>query len=87
MKTPIKTAAVAVAAVGISNAVTPVSLHVDQTAERTAGTAQASQPFGLSLEDLRVGLTGKVRADVGSADLPVRVADDTGCRVNRDCKK
>lgn len=79
MKALIRTAAVAVAAAGLSN-VTPASAHVNQTAERAPGAQLATAPFGLSFEDLRVGPTGKVSAEVGSTELPVRVADNPSCK-------
>jgi hypothetical protein len=73
MKSLIRTAAVAVAAVGISN-ITPTSLHVGQITEDTAGASQGRASYGLSFEDLRVGPTGKVPVEVGK--LPVRVVQN-----------
>jgi hypothetical protein len=84
MKAIISTAAVAIAAVGLSN-IPPATAHLDQTAERATGGRLASTPFGLSFEDLRVGLTGKASAEVGSTELPVRVAQNAGCRTNSNC--
>lgn len=86
MKTLIRTAAVAVAAAGFPSVVSPVSAHVSQTAEGAEGGRLASAPFGLSLEDLRVGLSGKVSSEVGSTEVPVRIATDIKCRTNSNCK-
>jgi hypothetical protein len=90
MKSLMKRAAVALAAAvaGISNATAGVSntelspsLQPDQSAKGVAGVLpQGSGGTGLSLEDLRVGPTGKVPADIGSVGVPVRVAEDSKCK-------
>lgn len=89
MKSLIKRAAVALAAAvagianataGVSNTEHPPSLHPDQSTKGVAGLPQGRGATGLSLEDLRVGPTGKVPAEVGSVGVPVRVAEDTKCK-------
>ena len=60
---------------------------MNQTAACSPEFQLASAPFGRSFEDLRVGLTGKVSAEVGYLELPVRVADDAKCAINNNCGK
>lgn len=78
MKGLIKAAALVVTAAGLSG-VSPVSANISPT-EDVKGARLASTSFGLSFEDLRVGLTGKVSAEVGFK-LPVRVATDGRCAI------
>jgi hypothetical protein len=79
MKGLIKTAALVVATAGLSGG-SPASANISPT-EDVKGARLASAPFGLSFEDLRVGLIGKVSAEVGSCKLPVRVATDGRCAI------
>ncbi len=75
MKGLVRTAAVAIAAAGISSALAAP----DPTAEDTARVTRISGETGLSFEDLRVGPMGKVLVAIGSTEVPVRVAGDTPC--------
>jgi len=79
----VKSAAVALAAAGISSAVAAP----DRTTEDTARVPQISGGTGLSFEDLRVGPMGKVAVGIGSTGVPVRVAADTPCNpiTNSNC--
>jgi hypothetical protein len=79
MKGLVKTAAVALAATGISNTVPPLFLYPDHTTEITAEAPQRGGGTGLSFEDLRVGPMGKVRVGIGSTEVPVRVAENSSC--------
>jgi hypothetical protein len=85
MKNLVKTAAIALtaaagissAAAGISNTVSISSLYPDHTTEDAAKALQTAGGTGLSFEDLRVGPMGKVAVDLGSIEVPVRVAGTT----------
>ena len=83
MKGLVKTAAVALAAAGISSAVAAP----DRTTEGTAIAPQIGGATGLSFEDLRVGPAGKVAVRIGATKVPVRVADNTPCNpvTNTNC--
>jgi hypothetical protein len=72
MKGLVKTAAVSLAAAGISSAVAAS----DRTIEGTAEVPQINRGTGLSFEDLRVGPMGKVAVGIGATRVPVRVAGD-----------
>jgi hypothetical protein len=89
LKAQVSTAATGMATAAVSNSVTADSVHVHQTAEGVAVASQAISPFGLCLDALRVGLTGKVLAEVGFVELPMRLAENTGCdappRPNNGC--
>ncbi len=75
MKGLVKTAAVALAAAGISSAMAAP----DCAAEGMANVPQLSEGTGLSFEDLRVGPTGKVRVGIGSTELPGWALADGKC--------
>ena len=73
MKGLVKTAAAALAAAGISSAVA--------ASDRTTGAAEVSQisgGTGLSFEDLRVNLMGKVPVEIGSTKAQWQHAENCG---------
>ena len=72
MKSLVKTAAVALAAAGISSAVAAPA----RTTEDTARVPQISGGTGLSYEDLRVNPMGKVQVGIGAARLPMQHAEN-----------
>ena len=74
MKGLVKTAAVALAAAGISSAVAAS----DRTTEGTAEVPQISGGTGLSFEDLRVDPMGKVPVGIGSTKARWQHAENCG---------
>ena len=72
MKSLVKTAAVALAAAGISSAVAAPA----RTTEDAARVPQISGGTGLSFEDLQVSPMGKVPVGIGAARLPMQHAEN-----------
>jgi hypothetical protein len=79
MKGLVKTAAVALAAAGISSAVAAP----DRTTEDAAKVPQISGATGLSFEDLRVNQLGKVPVGIAAARVPMQHAENC---INGSCK-
>lgn len=69
MKVLVKTAAVALAAAGISSAVAAPDRATEANVPQISGT-------GLSFEDLRVNPMGKVPVVVGTAKMPLQHAEN-----------
>lgn len=82
MKGLVKTAAVALAAAGISSALAAP----DRTTEDTAKVPQISGGTGLSFEDLRVNPMGKVPVGIAASRVPVQHVDNCSTITNNNCK-
>jgi hypothetical protein len=81
MKGLVKTAAVALAAAGISSAVAAP----DRTTEDTTKVSQVSGGTGLSFEDLRVNTIGKVPVGVKAPRAFVQHAENCSPTTNSNC--
>ena len=81
MKGLVKIAAVALAAAGISSAVAAP----DRTAEDTTKVPQISGGTGLSFDDLRVNLMGKVPVGIGGPRARVQHAENCSPTTNSNC--
>jgi hypothetical protein len=59
----------------------------DRKTEDVARAAHMSGGTGLSFDDLRVGLTGKVTARVGPAEVSAWMAENSTCNPGPDSNK
>ena len=82
MKGFVKTAAIALAAAGLSSGAAAVP---DPVAEDTAKVPQISGGTGLSFEDLRVNPMGKVPVGIESPPVRVQHAENCSPTTNSNC--
>jgi hypothetical protein len=79
-----RTASLAVAAIAVVGAADPVSSSSLVESQPSEAARLNTPSFtGISVEDLRVGSTGKLLSHVGSVTLPVRVACNSTCGNNQ----